>query len=541
MTNQHVIRNAATIRVKIINSSQSYKVSEVVIEDEENDLALLRVAANAAPLPLGDSRQASVGDDIFVIGNPKGLEGTLSTGIISAVRGQHLIQISAPISTGSSGAPVLNKRGKVIGIAVGAKEGGQNLNFAIPVSILTDLLSRARITVAGLSSSGTGKAPSGSRVSRSAPTEQQPAPPQPELKEPPTMEEAVDFFADKHQVPRKLARALFMELSGLDPNVPDTKRGAITLARILPSTARKLGYDPAELRRNPYLAMDAGLKYLRQNYDRFRSRAQNDNHAWGVAIAAYHAGPKRVEDDFNAGGIGVPDVDDGLINTMTYTGQVFDRWQALEKADHKATTSTQQNNGQNTQQPVSAGVTASDGASAESRSIPADFQAADKDVGVDIAIVTAVRVNLREEPDPNSSVVVEIAQKSILALLSREPKNNWLNVVDIDSGKEGWISRRLVRVLLSRNRKSQDVFKEEKYNAKGDPQISVWNNTDKFLTLKVGSKSYQISPNSEIQFTVPAGSYKYYASVAGVVPILGSKHIQEGYRYSWRFYIRKRM
>ena len=90
-------------------------------------------------LPLGDSSAVEVGEEVYAVGNPEGLEGTFSQGIISGIRrvgDRDLIQITAPISHGSSGGPVLNKHGQVVGIAVGAIRTGQNLNFAIPASEL---------------------------------------------------------------------------------------------------------------------------------------------------------------------------------------------------------------------------------------------------------------------------------------------------------------------------------------------------------------------------------------------------------------------
>lgn len=88
----------------------------------------------------------AVGDTVYVAGNPEGLEGTFSQGIISAVRGRY-IQITAPISHGSSGGPVLNQKGEVIGIAASSFNEGQNLNFAIGVSDLQLLLGRMTLLV----------------------------------------------------------------------------------------------------------------------------------------------------------------------------------------------------------------------------------------------------------------------------------------------------------------------------------------------------------------------------------------------------------
>ena len=96
---------------------------------------------------MATANRVAVGDEVYAIGNPQGLEGTFSQGIVSSIRqigSDTLFQITAPISPGSSGGPVLNAQGKVIGIAVATFSGGQNLNFAIPASYLTLLLQNIR-------------------------------------------------------------------------------------------------------------------------------------------------------------------------------------------------------------------------------------------------------------------------------------------------------------------------------------------------------------------------------------------------------------
>lgn len=133
-TNFHVIEDAEIIRIKV----QSGKVfqASVLEKDLINDLALLGHRFAGKPLALS-KRSPKIGEDIVVIGNPEGLELTLSTGIVSGIReDEHhkVYQITAPISPGSSGSPVLDKRGKVLGIATFSVEGkgNQNLNFSIP-------------------------------------------------------------------------------------------------------------------------------------------------------------------------------------------------------------------------------------------------------------------------------------------------------------------------------------------------------------------------------------------------------------------------
>ena len=106
------------------------------------DLAVLKVSGSGAPaLPLGNSNAVVVGATVYAVGSPLevSLEGTFSEGIVSAIR-YNRIQMTAPISPGNSGGPVLNGKGEVIGVSVSSYTTGQNLNFAVPVNDLKRLL-----------------------------------------------------------------------------------------------------------------------------------------------------------------------------------------------------------------------------------------------------------------------------------------------------------------------------------------------------------------------------------------------------------------
>jgi hypothetical protein len=134
-TNYHLVKDADKISAKLVIQKRQIRITEIIGVDLERDLALLMVeGVKIRPLPFGDVSKLAIGDDIYVAGNPEGFEGTFSQGIISGFRGGRYIQITAPISHGSSGGPVLNNKGEVIGIAVGLIQQGQNLNFAIPAS-----------------------------------------------------------------------------------------------------------------------------------------------------------------------------------------------------------------------------------------------------------------------------------------------------------------------------------------------------------------------------------------------------------------------
>ena len=146
-TNYHVIEGAARGTAKLVGQFSTYTIEGVTATDQTNDLALLKVTVyGIKPLPLGNSSDVKIGETVYVAGNPKGLEGTFSNGIISSRRDKYTkerLQMTAPISPGSSGGPVLNSKGEVIGISFMTLVGGQNLNFAIPSRYLTELLTKS--------------------------------------------------------------------------------------------------------------------------------------------------------------------------------------------------------------------------------------------------------------------------------------------------------------------------------------------------------------------------------------------------------------
>jgi len=146
-SNLHVVEGAARGYAKLVGQKTKYDIQGITAVDPERDLVVLKISAAGSPvLSFGSSDAVQVGESVYAVGNPQGLEGTFSQGIVSSIREvgtDTLLQITAPISPGSSGGPVLNSKGEVIGVSVATFRGGQNLNFAIPSSYLKTLLAKA--------------------------------------------------------------------------------------------------------------------------------------------------------------------------------------------------------------------------------------------------------------------------------------------------------------------------------------------------------------------------------------------------------------
>ena len=143
-TNYHVIEGASEAFCYTNSSASKYEIEGYVAVDKDVDLVILKVKGLNKPAIKLANETPAPGQKVYVLGSPKGLPATITDGIVSGLRdwdGTKLIQISAPISHGSSGGPVLNANGLLVGIAVGAFEDGQNLNFAIPKLNLELLLS----------------------------------------------------------------------------------------------------------------------------------------------------------------------------------------------------------------------------------------------------------------------------------------------------------------------------------------------------------------------------------------------------------------
>lgn len=137
-SNLHIIEGASQGYVKFIGEKAKHNIQGFTGIDADRDLVLLKIPPiRIPPLLLGNSDEVEVGEPVYAVGNPLGFSG------IRQIGSDKLLQITAPISPGSSGGPILNSKGEVIGVSVGTFSEGQNLNFAIPSNYLKVLIAKA--------------------------------------------------------------------------------------------------------------------------------------------------------------------------------------------------------------------------------------------------------------------------------------------------------------------------------------------------------------------------------------------------------------
>ncbi len=144
LTNYHVIAHTKEVTVRLANKD-AYDAVDVLDIDKRKDIALIKIKAVDLPfLTVGKSSTVDIGDQVFSLSTPLGVfQNTLSEGIVSGIRagdGYRYFQVTAPISHGSSGSPIFNSKGEVIGIAAITISEGQNLNFAIPIDYAKGML-----------------------------------------------------------------------------------------------------------------------------------------------------------------------------------------------------------------------------------------------------------------------------------------------------------------------------------------------------------------------------------------------------------------
>jgi hypothetical protein len=147
------------------------------------------------------------------------------------------------------------------------------------------------------------------------------------------------------------------------------------------------------------------------------------------------------------------------------------------------------------------------------------------------------QVNFRTGPDVAFEIISSLKAGSQLFIISLETENDFYNVIDIASDKEGYIHKSYVRIGKMVPLNDGGMFtpsgKKESYN----PELKIYNNTTLSLTLKLNNQTYYFSPKETKTITVSPGSCFYRASAPGVIPNIGNESLESNMDYSWEFYV----
>jgi S1-C subfamily serine protease len=149
ITNYHVVEGGQSFGILIENNNSEFYATTIIKKNEGADLALLKIAHITKPIPIKNDDTLKRGQQIVAIGSPLGLMNTISDGIVAGfrnIKNKKFIQITAPISPGSSGGALLDCYGYLVGITAAGYDEGQNLNLAVPGSEIFNLVNEYKKT-----------------------------------------------------------------------------------------------------------------------------------------------------------------------------------------------------------------------------------------------------------------------------------------------------------------------------------------------------------------------------------------------------------
>lgn len=165
-----------------------------------------------------------------------------------------------------------------------------------------------------------------------------------------------------------------------------------------------------------------------------------------------------------------------------------------------------------------------------------------KDFGFDGAVIIKDTA-IRETAAPAGKILLSVKRGNILSLVVREADRNWYNVVEADSGTEGWVNGKDVIIKLTDNTENTGppLEEEEAAAANVPPEVSISNLEEKTtLRIRLNGKLHLIAPGTTKVVQMPAGNFKYYGWSPGIRPTRGSRILEKGKKYSWQFRIYRR-
>lgn len=152
--------------------------------------------------------------------------------------------------------------------------------------------------------------------------------------------------------------------------------------------------------------------------------------------------------------------------------------------------------------------------------------------------VTTKQVNFREGPGSSYDIISSLKANTQVFIISLDAEEDFFNVIDIRTNKTGYIHKDFIKIVKELEKSSGDFIAASGTSNSGDTEVEVFNNTSQTMTLKLNNSSYSFSPQESKTLTLVPTTYNFIASEPGVTPFYGSKTLESGMKYSWKFYIR---
>lgn len=147
------------------------------------------------------------------------------------------------------------------------------------------------------------------------------------------------------------------------------------------------------------------------------------------------------------------------------------------------------------------------------------------------------QVNFRQGPGTDYSVISSLKPGTQIFIVSLETENDFYNIIDIATDKEGYIHKSFVKIDEIVEKNESGMFTPRGKISTYDPQLEIFNNTSLTLSLKLNNEAYIFAPMQRRTLTLSPGNYNYRASAPGVIPNIGTENMDSNMNYSWEFYI----
>lgn len=147
------------------------------------------------------------------------------------------------------------------------------------------------------------------------------------------------------------------------------------------------------------------------------------------------------------------------------------------------------------------------------------------------------QVNFREEPATDNGIISSLKQGTQIFIVSLETENDFYNIIDIATDKEGYIHKSFIKLgdLVEKNERG--MFTPSGKTSTYNTEIEIFNNNSMTLALKLNSETYSLAPKQKGTITLNPGTYNYRASAPGVIPNIGTEYMKSNMGYIWQFYI----